>query len=63
MAAQTVTLSEALQAAFEIGCDEAPSDSEYVRGVAELITQLFLPVGSTGVGRDMVIAALTSREW
>ncbi len=59
---KSVTLAEALQAALELGCDEE-TGSEYVRGVAELIAQLFLPVGSTGVGRAMVVAALISQEW
>lgn len=55
-------LHEAMSAALELTADGDP-ESAYTRGIAELIAELYLPVGSTGVARDMVIAGLFSSEW
>ena len=38
-------------------------DSDYARGMAELIAVMFLPVGNTQVAKDMVLAGLNSKEW
>ena len=55
-------LREAIQAALDMDLDMS-TDTEYARGVAEVLAHAFLPIGNTIVAKEMIMAALTSKEW
>jgi hypothetical protein len=58
-----VSFHEAISDAFELLEDCEDFDSEYARGICELLALMYLRVGNTVVATEMVKAALMSNEW
>lgn len=65
MSCVTVNLEEALSAArlTGAGTEDSGEDTEFTRGICELLKRLYLPGVDVGISRLMILAGIRNENW